>query len=96
MNAYDIIIRPVITERSMDDMQERKYTFRVMKNANKTEVKKAIETIFDVDVEKVTIMNMRGKKKRQGMIEGRTSDWKKAIVKLKETSKSIEFFEGLE
>ncbi len=96
MNAYDVIIRPIVTEKSMDDMAEKKYTFRVKKNTNKTEVKKAVEQIFGVDVEKVNIMNMRGKKKRQGMIEGKTSDWKKAIVKLKEGSKSIEFFEGLE
>lgn len=96
MDAYDVIIRPIVTEKSMDDMAEKKYTFRVKKNTNKTEVKKAVETIFGVDVEKVTIMNMRGKKKRQGMVEGKTSDWKKAIVKLKEGSKTIEFFEGLE
>lgn len=96
MNAYDVIIRPIVTEKSMDDMAEKKYTFRVKKNTNKTEVKKAVEQIFGVDVEKVNIMNVRGKKKRQGMIEGKTSDWKKAIVKLKEGSKSIEFFEGLE
>ena len=86
MNAYDIILRPVVTERAMD----------VLKTANKTEVKKAIETIFGVDVEKVTIMNVTGKKKRQGMTEGRTSDWKKAIIKLTPESKSIEFFESLE
>lgn len=96
MDAYDVIIRPIVTEKSMDDMAEKKYTFRVKKNTNKTEVKKAVETIFGVEVEKVNIINMRGKKKRQGMIEGKTSDWKKAIVKLKEGSKSIEFFEGLE
>lgn len=96
MNAYDIILRPVVTEKSMDDINENKYTFRVLKTANKTEVKKAIETIFGVDVEKVTIMNVGGKKKRQGMTVGRTSDWKKAIVKLTPASKKIEFFEGLE
>lgn len=96
MNAYDIIIRPIVTEKSMDDMAERKYTFKVNGKSNKTEVKKAVEEIFDVEVEKVNIVKMPGKKKRQGMIEGRTSDWKKAIVKLKEGSKQIEFFEGLE
>lgn len=96
MNAYDVILRPVVTERAMDDLADKKYTFKVMKTANKTEVKKAVETIFGVEVEKVTIMNMTGKKKRQGMTEGKTSDWKKAIVKLTPESKTIEFFESLE
>lgn len=96
MDAYDIIVRPIVTEKSMDDMAERKYTFRVKKTTNKSEVKKAVEKIFGVEVEQVNIMNVRGKKKRQGAIEGKTSDWKKAIVKLKEGSKTIEFFEGLE
>lgn len=96
MNAYDVILRPVVTERAMDDIADKKYTFKVRKTANKTEVKKAIETIFGVDVEKVNIINVNGKKKRQGMTEGRTSDWKKAIIKLKADSKQIEFFESLE
>ncbi len=96
MDAYDIILRPIITEKSMDDMNEKKYTFRVNKKTNKTEVKKAIEKIFGVEVEKVNIMNVRGKKKRQGVAVGKTSDWKKAIVKLTESSKNIEFFEGME
>lgn len=96
MNAYDVILRPVVTERAMDDIADKKYTFKVRKTANKTEVKKAIETIFGVDVEKVNILNVNGKKKRQGMTEGRTPDWKKAIVKLKADSKQIEFFESLE
>lgn len=96
MNAYDVILRPVVTERAMDDIADKKYTFKVRKTANKTEVKKAIETIFGVDVEKVNIINVNGKKKRQGMTEGRTADWKKAIIKLTADSKQIEFFESLE
>ena len=92
---YDVIIAPVITEKSMDDAAEKKYTFKVAKNANKTEIKLALEKIFDVEVEKVNVMNVRGKKKRMGRYVGRTPDSKKAIVKLTESSKEIEFFQGL-
>ncbi len=95
-NPHDIIIRPVITERSMEDMAEGKYTFVVDKRSNKSEIKKAIETIFGVKVEKVNTMNMLGKVKRQGLHSGKRPDWKKAIVKLTEDSKRIEFFEGME
>ncbi|NLV88983.1 MAG: 50S ribosomal protein L23 [Tissierellia bacterium] len=95
-NPHDIIIRPVITERSMEDMAEGKYTFVVDKKTNKSEIKKAVETIFGVKVEKVTTMNMKGKVKRQGIYIGKRPDWKKAIVKLTEDSKRIEFFEGME
>ncbi|TJX14103.1 50S ribosomal protein L23 [Tissierella creatinini] len=95
-SPHDIIIKPVITERSMDDLAENKYTFVVDKRANKSEVKKAIETIFGVTVEKVNTMNMLGKIKRQGMNSGRRPSWKKAIVKLTDDSKKIEFFEGME
>lgn len=93
---HDIIIRPVITEKSMQDMADRKYTFVVDRKANKVEIKKAIEEIFDVKVEKVNTMNMKGKKKRLGRYEGRRANWKKAIVKLTEDSKPIEFFEGMQ
>lgn len=93
--VYDIIIKPVISERSMDDAQLKKYTFKVAKNANKTQVKHAIEEIFGVNVEKVNIMNVKGKVKRVGKSIGRTSDTKKAIVTLTEKSKEIEFFKGL-
>lgn len=96
MNPHDIIIRPVVTERSMDDMEQGKYTFVVAKRANKSEIKKAIEQIFDVTVDRVNTMNMRGKMKRQGANQGRRASWKKAIVKLTEDSKSIEFFEGMQ
>ena len=93
---HDIIIKPIITERSMEDMADGKYTFQVDKRANKTEVKKAVESIFGVKVEKVNTMNMLGKLKRQGATSGRRPSWKKAIVKLTEDSKTIEFFEGME
>ena len=92
---YDIILKPVISERSMADVQERKYTFKVAVDANKTQVKKAVEEIFDVDVDKVNIMNVNGKMKRMGKNVGMTAASKKAIVTLTEKSKQIEFFQGL-
>lgn len=92
--AYDVIIKPVISERSMDQAAEKKYTFKVASDANKSEVKRAIEEIFDVEVEKVNIMNVNGKK-RMGRYVGMTSAYKKAIVKLTEASKEIEFFSNL-
>lgn len=94
MLAHDIIRRPIITEQSMDQVQERKYTFEVAKGANKIEIKKAIEEIFKVQVEKVTTINYIGKPKRQGVFVGKRADWKKAVVKLKEGSKTIELFES--
>lgn len=93
--AQDIIVRPIITEKSMDGLAERKYTFEVAKNANKIEVKKAVEALFGVKVAKVTTISVKGKKKRMGRSEGYTSDWKKAIVTLTEDSKTIEFFDGM-
>lgn len=92
---YDIIIRPVISERSMDITADKKYTFKVAKNSNRTQVKNAIEEIFGVKVEKVNLMNVKGRKKRVGKHIGRTSDIKKAIVTLTKDSKEIEFFQGL-
>ena len=94
MLSYDIIRRPIITEQSMDQVADRKYTFEVAKNANKIEIKKAVEEIFKVEVEKVTTMNYDGKPKRQGVFVGKRADWKKAVVKLKEGSKTIELFES--
>ena len=91
----DIIIKPVITEKSMDELQNGKYTFKVAKNANKIEIKKAVEALFGVEVAKVNTLNVDGKAKRVGRFEGRTSDWKKAVVTLTEDSKTIEFFEGM-
>ena len=94
--AYDIIIKPVITEQSMEATDMKKYVFMVAKNANKTEIKKAVSEIFGVKVEKVTTINMDGKAKRQGRYpEGRTASYKKAVVKLTADSKAIEFFEGM-
>ena len=89
----DIIRRPVITEKSTDLMAEKKYVFEVDPKANKTEIKQAVEQIFGVKVEKVNTMNVRGKVKRFGRYSGRRRNWKKAIVKLTEDSKTIEVFE---
>ena len=94
--AYDIIIKPVITEQSMEATEDKKYVFMVAKDANKTEIKKAVSEIFGVKVEKVTTINMDGKAKRQGAAPaGRRASWKKAMVKLTADSKTIEFFEGM-
>ncbi|MCQ2490515.1 MAG: 50S ribosomal protein L23 [Ruminococcus sp.] len=93
--AQDIILKPVITEKSMDGLQVGKYTFKVAKDATKPEIKKAVEKLFGVEVDKVTTMNVNGKMKRLGRYEGMTSSWKKAIVTLTEDSKAIEFFEGM-
>ncbi|TQQ84299.1 50S ribosomal protein L23 [Peptacetobacter hominis] len=94
-NPHDVIIRPVVTERSMTEMANKKYTFVVDKKANKTEIKKAVEAIFDVKVEKVNTLNYDGKVKRMGRTQGRTASFKKAVVKLTEGSKDIEFFQGM-
>ncbi|MCQ2548026.1 MAG: 50S ribosomal protein L23 [Clostridia bacterium] len=93
--AYDIIKEPVISELSMDDAAKRKYTFKVAVDANKIDVKRAVEEIFDVTVVKVNIMNYDGKLKRMGRNEGKTAAYKKAIVTISEGSKEIEFFQGL-
>lgn len=93
--AYDIIIKPVITETSMDETSNKKYTFKVAKKANKTQIKNAIEEIFGVTVEKVNVMNLQGKVKRMGRNVGRTPDTKKAIITLTPDSKEIEYFEGM-
>ena len=92
---YDVIVKPVISERSMDDAQQKRYTFKVATDANKTQIKLAVEEIFDVDVKKVNIMNVQGKEKRVGRNVGRTAAYKKAIVTLTEESKEIEFFQCL-
>ena len=96
MNAYDIIIRPIITERSMAGVAEKKYVFEVAKNAGKIEIKKAVEEIFGVKVASVNTVNVPGKAKRMGAARpGRTKSWKKAYVQLTADSKTIEFFEGM-
>ncbi|GAB6106917.1 50S ribosomal protein L23 [Fusibacter bizertensis] len=93
--SYDVIIKPIVTENSMLQTSDRKYTFEVLKNANKTEIRKAVEEVFGVKVEQVNTMNVKGKLKRQGRTQGYTRSWKKAIVKLTADSKTIEFFEGM-
>ena len=94
--AYDIIKRPIITEQSMGETENKKYTFEVAKSANKIEIAKAIEEIFGVKVAKVNTLNMIGKEKRTGRFSaGRRASWKKAMVTLTADSKSIEFFEGM-
>ena len=94
--AYDIIIRPVLTEKSYEDMASKKYTFEVAVDANKTEIKNALEEIFDgVKVDSVNTMRIQGKMKRQGRYIGRRPERKKAIVTLKADSKGITFFEGM-
>lgn len=95
MNKYDIIISPILTEKSYDGIADKKYTFKVAANATKTQIKVAVEDIFGVKVAKVNTVNVNGKKKRMGRNEGMTSDYKKAIVTLTNDSKAIEFFESL-
>ena len=92
---YDVILKPVISEMSMDVAQKKKYTFKVARDANKTQVKSAVEHIFGVEVEKVNIMNVNGKVKRMGKNVGTTASSKKAVVTLTQKSKEIEFFQGL-
>ncbi|HHY09337.1 MAG TPA: 50S ribosomal protein L23 [Firmicutes bacterium] len=94
MESRDIIIRPIVTEKSTDLMADNKYTFEVALRANKTQIKKAIEDIFAVKVIKVNTARVRGKLRRMGRHEGYTSDWKKAVVTLQE-GHHIEVFEGL-
>ena len=94
-NPHDIIIKPIVTEQRMAAMAENKYTFVVSKSANKTEIKKAVEAIFGVNVEKVNTLNYDGKVKRMGRSVGRTASFKKAVVKLTADSKEIEFFQGM-
>lgn len=95
MTAHDIIIKPILSEKSYNGIQDKKYTFVVAKKANKTEIKLAVEEIFGVKVDKVNTANVRGKWKRMGQNVGLTSSYKKAIVQLKKDSKSIEFFDSL-
>lgn len=94
LTSYDIIMRPVITEKTMTNMANRQYTFMVHPGANKSMIKKAVEEVFGVKVEDVKTLNYEGKVKRQGVHVGRRADYKKAIVKLTADSKAIEFFEG--
>ena len=95
MSAYDIIIKPVLSEKSYDGIPEKRYTFIVDRRASKPQIKKAVEDIFKVKVESVTVINRQGKLKRMGRKEGRRPAQKKAYVKLTADSKAIEFFESL-
>ena len=95
--AYDIIIKPIITERSMDMAANKRYVFKVMKSATKTEIKQAVEEIFKVKVKDVNTMIIPAKKKRISIARpfGKTSEWKKALVTLKPDSETIAFFDGM-
>ena len=93
--AQDIIIAPVITEKSMSGIADKKYTFKVDRNANKIEIAAAVEELFKVKVAKVNTISVRGQARRMGRYSGYTASWKKAIVTLKKDSKPIEFFDGL-
>ena len=93
--AQDIIIAPVITEKSMSGIADKKYTFKVADGANKIEIAAAVEELFKVKVAKVATIYVRGKARRMGRYSGYTSSWKKAVVTLKADSKPIEFFDGL-
>ena len=93
---YDVILKPIVTEKSMNAMGEKKYTFMVHPEANKSQIKEAVEKMFEgTKVKSVNTMNMEGKNKRRGMVVGKTAKSKKAIVALTEDSKDIEIFEGL-
>ena len=99
MRAHDIIIKPILTEKSYRNIANKVYTFKVAKDANKVEIRKAIEEVFGVEVEKVNTINVKGHTKsqntKQGRTVGRTSDYKKAIVTLTKDSKTIAFFDSL-
>lgn len=95
MRAQDIVIRPIITEKSMLGIAEKKYTFEVAKSATKIDIAKAVEELFKVKVAKVNTVKVRGHLRRQGRFEGYTRAWKKAYVTLTADSKTIEFFEGM-
>ena len=95
MRAVEVIIKPILSEKSYADIANKRYTFKVAPDSNKVEIKKAVEELFGVKVKQVNTSNVSGKFKRQGKTQGYTSDWKKAIVTLADDSKSIEFFDSL-
>lgn len=95
MNSYDVIKKPILSEKSYEGIPNKKYTFVVDSRADKPQIKAAVEEIFKVKVDKVNVVNVRGKYKRQGRTEGYTSKFKKAYVTLSRDSKAIEFFESL-
>ena len=94
-SIYDVVIRPIITEQSMEQGDIKKYAFEVAPDATKIDIKKAVEELFKVEVSKVNTIHMRGKSRRYGRFEGYTASWKKAVVTLTPDSKNIEFFEGM-
>ena len=94
-NPHDISLRPVLTEKAYDGLADKRYVFEVALNANKIEIKQAVEAVFDVKVESVNTLRTLGKIKRQGRYSGRTPEIKKAYVTLKKDSKTIEFFDGM-
>ncbi|MBO5229200.1 MAG: 50S ribosomal protein L23 [Clostridia bacterium] len=96
MIAHDVIIRPLVSEKSVASIKAKKYGFVVHPDADKLQIKNAVEEIFGVKVEKVSTINYQGKIKRQGKHEGRQSAWKKAYIQLTKESKPIEFFESLQ
>ena len=95
MNFHDIIRKPIISETTMEDIANKKYTFEVAPNATKVDIKIAVEQVFKVQVANVNTVNCMGKTKRMGVQVGKRPDWKKAIVTLKPDSKTIEFFDGM-
>lgn len=95
MTSREIIVRPIITEKSMAGVQIKKYTFEVAKAATKVDIARACEELFSVKVSKVNTLHVRGQMRRQGRFEGYTKAWKKAIVTLSADSKTIEFFESM-
>ena len=96
MLAHEVIIRPIITEKTMGGMPNKKYTFKVAKDAGKIEIKKAAEQLFEgIVVAKVNTINVRGQQRRYGRYTGYTESWKKAVITLTEASKTIDFFDGM-
>lgn len=95
MTAQDIILRPIVSEKSMGGIGSKRYTFEVAKSATKIDIARAVEELFGVKVDKVNTLHVRGHLRRQGKTQGYTSSWKKAVVTLTPGSKAIEFFEGM-
>ncbi|MDR2074127.1 MAG: 50S ribosomal protein L23 [Oscillospiraceae bacterium] len=95
MRAHDVLIRPIISEKSTRGVSEQKYSFKVCKNVGKIEIKRAVEEVFGVKVAKVNTLNVRGRAKRKGHTVGFTSSWKKAVVSLRPGQKGIEFFDTM-
>ena len=93
--VYDVLVRPIVTEATMTDIAEKKYSFEVLPDATKPEIASAVEKVFGVKVAKVNVQNVKKKPKRLGVHSGYTKGWKKAVVTLKPDSKSIEFFDGI-